>query len=173
MKIVPEQRPSLSKQDAIKLVQKTYPDFKIPSVFWLGIRGYWEDSLYPDAIFIVAKDEFIPFNANTNPLALQKGIYNLVPGVYPAYKFDKHKGAYIALCQRADKVTVVKDGKKLEGMYGINIHRGGSFGGSLSGSHTIPPSQWEDFITSSMRLARKYAPKTWDRDTYTYILVEI
>ena len=172
MKILPEQRPEITKKEALDLASTLCSRSKLPPIFWLGIRGYSKNSLYPDAICIVADDEFITFNGNTDPSLLQRGVYNLLPGVYHAYKFDNHKGAYMAFCQRAAHVDVVKNGKKESGMFGINIHRGGSFGGSLSGSHTIPPSQWEDFITSSMRLAKRY-DKDWASKTYTYILIEL
>ena len=58
----------------------------------------------------------------------------LVPGQYRSYKIDKHRGKYEALCQRAGKVKVYRDGnlddvydhdadKVHSGYYGINIHR--------------------------------------------------
>lgn len=62
----------------------------------------------------------------------------LVPGQYKAYKIDYHRGKYKALCQRAGKVKVYRDGnlddtydhdgeKIHEGYYGINIHRSSAY----------------------------------------------
>ena len=63
----------------------------------------------------------------------------LVPGQYPAYKLDLHRGKYLALCQRAAKVTVYRDRNRDstldwgsadiatgEGWFGINIHHAGN-----------------------------------------------
>ena len=130
-------------------------------------------AIYDDAIFIVANDEFISYNANCDPRRFSKGIASLKAGVWSAYKFDRHKGAYMALCQRMAKVTVMRDKEGDDtGMFGINIHRGGSFGTSSAGCQTIPPSQWEDFIATSMKLARKYDHEKWANATYTYVLLE-
>ena len=183
MKILPDKRPQITKDEVINLVRESHPQFTIPDIFWVGIRGYYkktmgndelnERALYDDAIFIVAKDEFISFNGNCDPSRFSKGIANLKPGIWPVYRFDKHRGTYIALCQRSGNVTVNRDGKGDDtGMFGINIHRGGNFGTSSAGCQTIPATQWEDFITSSMRLAKKYNPKSWDKATYTYVLLE-
>lgn len=62
----------------------------------------------------------------------------LVPGQYKAYKIDHHNGKYEALCQRAGKVKVYRDGnlddvydhdgdKIHQGYYGINIHRSSAY----------------------------------------------
>lgn len=183
MKIVPEKRPQMTRDEVLELVKRFHPDFKTCDLFWVGIRGYYKKTMgdpdqndraiYDDAIFIVGKDEFISFNANCDPRRFVKGIASLKTGVWPVYRFDKHKGAYIALCQRAGKVTVLRDNQGEDtGMFGINIHRGGNFGTSSAGCQTIPPSQWEDFITTSMKLARKYSPDKWATSAYTYILLE-
>lgn len=69
-----------------------------------------------------------------NPIQ-PKGTAILAPGQYEnAYKIDKHRGKYYALCQRLGKVQVIRDynrdsvldflsGVKTWGFYGINIHR--------------------------------------------------
>lgn len=62
----------------------------------------------------------------------------LVPGQYPAYKWDLHAGKYETLCQRASKVRVWRDNNKdnildfghdddhgIEGWYGVNLHHAG------------------------------------------------
>ena len=183
MKILPDKRPQMTKQEVLDLVLVTHPDYKIPDIFWVGIRGYYKKTMgnpdgndramYDDALFIVSKGEFVSFNGNCDPRRFTKGIASLKAGIWPVYKFDRHKDQYIALCQRGGKVTVVRDEKGEDtGMFGINIHRGGSYGTSSAGCQTIPPSQWEDFIGTSMRLARKYDVKNWDTGIYTYILIE-
>jgi hypothetical protein len=69
-----------------------------------------------------------------NPMNPQ-GTAILKTGQYrDAYRIDKHRGKYYALCQRNAKVTVVRDydrdavldfynGREETGMFGINIHR--------------------------------------------------
>lgn len=64
-----------------------------------------------------------------------KGTSILAPGQYRgAYKIDKHRGKYDALCQRNKVVKVYRDNNRDEiydykpesidtGMFGINIHR--------------------------------------------------
>jgi hypothetical protein len=66
----------------------------------------------------------------------RKGTAILVPGQYRgAYQIDKHRGKYLALCQRKP-VKVYRDNNKNqiydwdinsldEGMFGINIHKAG------------------------------------------------
>jgi hypothetical protein len=58
-----------------------------------------------------------------------------------AYRLDKHRGKYRALCQREGKVSVFRDSNKdeildkepesiVDGFFGINIHRATSVGSS-------------------------------------------
>ena len=68
-----------------------------------------------------------------------KGTAILAPGQYRgAYKIDKHRGKYDALCQRNKVVKVYRDNNRDEvydykpentdtGMFGINIHRSNEF----------------------------------------------
>lgn len=183
MKILPANRPQLTKEELMDMIHAAYPNFVAPDIFWAGIRGYYKKTLgdpnsndramYDDAIFIVGSQDFYTFNGNCDPARFQRGIATLKPGVWPVYKFDKHKGVYMALCQRAGKVTVTRDQKGEDtGMFGINIHRGGSYGTSSAGCQTIPPSQWEDFIGKSMFLARKYDVRNWANASYIYVLLE-
>ncbi len=74
-----------------------------------------------------------------NPLNPQ-GTAILKAGQYvDTYKIDKHRGKYYALCQRLNKVTVIRDydrdaildfnnGREQSGMFGINIHRAKKIG---------------------------------------------
>lgn len=68
-----------------------------------------------------------------------KGTAILAPGQYRgAYKIDKHRGKYDALCQRNKSVKVYRDNNRNKvydynpdtldiGMFGINIHRSNEF----------------------------------------------
>lgn len=72
-------------------------------------------------------------------LSNPKGTAILAPGQYRgAYKIDKHRGKYDALCQRNKAVKVYRDNNRDEvydykpetidtGMFGINIHRSNEF----------------------------------------------
>jgi hypothetical protein len=183
MKILPPNKPLLTKDELIKIIADAHPGYELPKICWVGIRGYYKKTMgspdgndraiYDDAIFILADNDYHTFNGNCDPARFQRGIASLRPGIWPVYKFDKHKGIYTALCQRAGKVTVCRDNKGDDsGMFGINIHRGGSYGTSSAGCQTIPPSQWDDFIDKSMVLAKKYIGNSWVSSTYTYILLE-
>lgn len=59
----------------------------------------------------------------------------LFPGQYSSYALDLHRGKYLAVCQRLDKVKVYRDANKNNrydaedtewGMFGINIHKAGT-----------------------------------------------
>lgn len=182
--IIPAARPKLSRKEALKLIKEAYPDFKLPDFFILGIRGYYLDTMgeagkndrniYDDAIFLIGKEDCIAFNGNTDPAAFRKAIAVLKPGIWPAYQFALHKSQYMALCQRGASVTVVRDGTGTDtGMFGINIHRGGNWGTSSLGCQTIPPPQWDEFITTAMGMAKKYYDKAYrSKSDYTYVLLE-
>lgn len=71
-----------------------------------------------------------------NPLNY-RGTAILVPGQYPVYAIDYHRGAYKALCQRRGPVKVYRDGNKdnilnydpktiQSGDFGINVHKSSS-----------------------------------------------
>lgn len=182
--ISPPFKPKMNKSELIQLIYTHYPDFNSPDFFIAGIRGYYKKTmgdpakndrnLYDDAIFLVGEDDFLPFNANTDPAAFKHGIANLKAGVWPVYKFDYHKGKQFAICQRAGKVTVIRDGKGEDtGMFGINIHRGGLFTTSSLGCQTIPRGQWPDFIKNAQILAEKYYGVDWGKKVYTYVLIEL
>lgn len=174
----------MTKAEVLALVAQNYPDFQVPDLFWVGIRGYYKKTMgdpskndraiYDDAIFMVGREEFVSYNGNCDPSRFAHGIANLKAGVWPVYRFDKHKGAYVALCQRAGKVTVIRDGKGEDtGMFGINIHRGAIIRTGSEGCQTIVPAQWDDFIGYGMKIARKYDTQNWANKTYTYVLIEI
>lgn len=125
----------------------------------VGIRGYYSDTfspsgnnidVYDDAIFLISKYGYYPFNANTDPSILRPKVARLKPGVWQ-YKLGTHNLSkpknrqYPALVQAAP-VTVFryKEGDD-SGWFGINIHKGSNNTTSSFGCQTIPPSQWGGF----------------------------
>lgn len=166
--MLPPSRPRLSSAELMQLLAPFAIDRAKYPLLIVGIRGYYADSLgkpgqndrgiYDDAIFLVSPNVMAAFNANTDPAKYRagsgtvaaKGMASLMPGFWPVYKFDLHKGRYLALCQRAGPVDVLRDGKveayEDRGNFGINIHRGGYSTTGSEGCQTIPPDQWPAFI---------------------------
>lgn len=148
----------------------------------VGIRGYYKQTMgdptkndrkiYDDALFIVAPECFMSFNANVDPGYFRKKIASLKTGVWK-YKLGIHglskpkKLQYEALVQAA-KVTVMRDEVGEDtGMFGINIHRGGNNSVSSLGCQTIVPAQWDSFIATVKSQLKKHNQKV-----VPYILVE-
>lgn len=180
---IPANRPQMKRIDLVAQINEKYPQYVLPDFLIVGIRGYYKKTLgdptkndrmiYDDAIFILHRNGLESFNANVDPGAFREGIANLVPGIYPVYKFSKHNGQYLALCQRAGNVTVQRDQKGLDtGRFGINIHKGGIYAVSSLGCQTIPRSQWDKFISDAQHLAQQYHGKDFLKETYTYILLQ-
>jgi hypothetical protein len=191
----PNSKPRLTQKElAEKLKPYSIDRAKYPLIV-VGIRGYYRDSLgalgvndrgiYDDALFIDGPETFASFNGNTDPSRYRpgegfaeatKGIATLNPGAWFVHRFDKHRGRYLALCQRAGKVTVTRDGKKENytdtGDFGINIHRGSYHGTSSLGCQTILPTQWDSFINLAVDLARRYHADNWRRAVIPYVLME-
>lgn len=180
---VPSRKPQMTKGELEARIKSEHPNFIVPDFLVVGIRGYYKKTMgnpslndrgiYDDAIFLMTKNSFKSFNANCDPAAFQKGIANLKNGIYPAYKFDLHKGKYLAICQRSANVTVLRDGKGEDtGMFGINIHCGGVNTTSSLGCQTIPPAQWDEFIKDAQVLARDAYGTDFKKHTITYLLLE-
>lgn len=114
----------------------------------VGVRDpSTEINKFDDRMVLVYRDESgrehaLEYTITTDPgeyytrtkLLNKAGAAILVPGQYvDAYKIDKHRGKYEALCQRGGKVRVWRDGNRddrldrsgttHEGWFGINIHR--------------------------------------------------
>lgn len=182
---------------------KSGPDKVDPSkeMVIVGIRGYFKKTMgdprkndrgiYDDALFIIGPHGYAAFNGNTDPAAYRagfgvgddKGIASLAPGVWRVYKFDDHKPTnkkqkpYPALCQRAGKVTVWRDSEdgayEDTGNFGINIHRGGIERVSSLGCQTIPPQQWDDFLSFAQEQAKAVSGGSeWMKRAYPYVLIE-
>lgn len=169
-----------NSKNILKFVPKKY--LSENKVFLVSVRGYFLDTMgekakndrgiYDDAIAIVSPRGVVTFNANTDPAKYKKGIANLNKGTW-LYKIGIHGLSkpkalqYTALVQ-ADKVTVHRDEQGNDtGWFGINIHKGGANSVSSIGCQTIPPSQWEAFISLVKSLMKEYGQKTIE-----YCLVE-
>lgn len=113
-----------------------------------------------------------------------KGTAILSPGQYRgAYKIDKHRGKYDALCQRNKPVKVYRDNNKDNvydyipanidtGMFGINIHRSNEFWTRATVDNYSAGCQvFNDpkEFTSFMKLVKKSASIYGNCFTYTLI----
>lgn len=195
--IVPEDRPRLSYSELLPKVKAAGLDVDKHPVFVAGIRGYYRKTMgdpggndrgiYDDAIFLVSPAFFGAYNGNTDPsrrkpgsgFGAAKGMARLKPGVWLVYRFDNHgskSGPYPAICQRAGKVTVIRDGVAGDyedaGNFGINIHRGAWAQTSSLGCQTISPAQWDSFIASAHDQARRFNGPNWKNVTIPYVLME-
>ncbi len=164
----------------------------------IGVRSpSRESNKFDDRLHCVFKDDFgcwidLCFKITTdaglywmhNPMKVT-GTAILVAGQYRgAYKIDKHRGSYDALCQRGAKVKIYRDDNKdeildhdpetiREGWYGINIHRASPSRESSTvekysaGCQVFSdPKEFDVF----MALCKKSA-EIWG-ETFTYTLIE-
>lgn len=164
---IPPNRPKLTRAD----LALWFPaSVNLKTVYIVGIRGYYANMIgrpnvndigaYDDAIIVVSPTTFRTFNANTDPSRFERAINpagkaQLNPGQY-RYRVGVHKagqpGEHLALIQ-ATPVSVSRlsaSGRVInpnhKGMFGINIHRGGTTTTGSEGCQTIPPGQWGEFI---------------------------
>jgi len=192
--IVPGSKPRLSAEELNARIAPFGVDRSRYPLIVVGIRGYYKDTMgapgvndrgiYDDAIFIDSPSGTIAFNGNTDPTSYRKGhgtagktngMASLMPGAWYVHKFAKHKGQYLALCQRAGSVTVMRDGDPPYqdiGDFGINIHGGGRNSTSSAGCQTIHPDQWDSFISTAVDQAKRYFGSEWQKTVISYILVE-
>lgn len=186
---VPSTKPRLSSAELLEKLAPFNLDLNKHKVIVVGIRGYYsklgaskknERGIYDDALFIYTPTTFASFNANTDPsymrkkTAKKKGMATLKAGAWFVHIFDKHKGQYLALCQRRGNVTVIRDGTpdtEDTGSFGINIHRGGYNGTSSEGCQTIHPSQWDSFISTAIDQAKRFYTTKWNTTVIPYILL--
>jgi hypothetical protein len=193
MSNMPEEKPRLSSTELRRRIEVFAIDRTQYPVVVVGIRGYYKNSmgapgvndrgLYDDAVFVDSPQATIAYNGNTDPSRYRpgfgtgatKGMASLNPGAWFVHRFDKHNGQYLALCQRAGKVTVTRDGNPPypgTGMFGINIHRGGYNGTSSEGCQTIHPLQWDSFIALAQDQVRRYFGPAWQKQVVPYVLLE-
>lgn len=188
-------KPRLSSQELEQRLQPFGLDRVKHPLIVVGIRGYYRDSMgapnvndrgiYDDAIFIHSPSVFAAYNGNTDPSTYRpghgtsestRGMASLKPGAWFVHQFALHKGKYMALCQRAGAVTVIRDGnppyEDTGDDFGINIHRGSYTKTSSEGCQTIHPDQWESFIALAKDQAKRYFGAAWESTTVPYILLE-
>lgn len=192
--MLPPSRPRLTEQSARAMLAQRFGDAPLAHpLIVVGFRGYYRDSMgapgrndrmiYDDAIGILTPNAFAMFNGNTDPngyrkgagTGSRKGMATLNAGWWPVYRFDLHRGKYLALCQRGGEVTVTRDGDppyQDTGEFGINIHRGGNTTTSSLGCQTIPPAQWPAFISLAEAEARRLFGDRWKRTNIPYALIE-
>ncbi|MEM6269868.1 MAG: hypothetical protein AAF998_10545 [Bacteroidota bacterium] len=121
----------------------------------VGIRSpFTRAGKFDDLLTVFYKDERGKWHFHAWAATLDPGLHYLhlplhhmgaailAEGQYvDAYAVDRHRGKYYALCQRRAPVTVIRDynrddvldfqnGKRMSGMYGINIHRTSYFNGT-------------------------------------------
>ena len=195
MSLLPPAKPKLSEKDLDALLKKHGVDRAKWPFLVFGIRGYYARSMgptrgndrgiYDDLIGLVTPNVTAFFNGNTDPSAVRrgrgtgaaKGMASLKPGFWPVYRFDLHRGQYLALCQRAGEVTVVRDGVpdyEDTGWFGINIHRGGVRGTSSEGCQTVPQQggQWDAFISLAVAEAKRMYGAKWRTTTVPFLLID-
>lgn len=193
MPMLPPERPRLGADALAARIAPFAIDRDRHPLVVVGIRGYYLDSMgapqvndrgiYDDALFIHTRQVTAAFNGNTDPSRYRagrgtgtaKGMAALKPGAWFVHRFDLHKGKYLALCQRAGPVTVIRDGNPPypdTGDFGINIHRGGYNTTSSLGCQTVHPDQWDSFIAMAADQAKRYFGATWKRQVVPYVLLE-
>jgi lysozyme len=194
MSLLPPDKPKLSDKDLSLLLRREKVDLARWPFLVFGIRGYYsrtmgptrgnDRGIYDDMIGLVTPNVTAFFNGNTDPSAVRrgrgtgaaKGMARLQPGFWPVYRFDLHRGQYLALCQRAGAVTVLRDGSpdyEDTGHFGINIHRGGVNGTSSLGCQTVPQQggQWDAFIALAVSEAKRMYGAKWRTTTVPYLLM--
>lgn len=139
----------------------------------------------------IAKWAYLVFKITTDPGTYwlknpmnSQGTAILKAGQYlDAYKIDKHRNKYYALCQRLKKVTVIRDydrdavldfnnGKEATGMFGINIHRALKTGSTYlvnkfsAGCQVFKNAQDFDFF---MKLCEVHKKIHGNKFTYTLV----
>ena len=143
-----EPTPNTGQEPAILgvLRAKGYTVFDDGQVNIIGVRSSNAiANSFDDEMHLVWKKG--SWNHKTYPCTCDPGTYYLehpmkvegtailCPGQYPVYKFDKHRGTYVTLCQRAGPVKCWRDNTKDSILdhtgdpsisWGINIHHAGT-----------------------------------------------
>jgi lysozyme len=157
--MIPKSRPQFTKAQ-VESYLGLYDLVKYP-VKILGVRGYYKTTMgdpekndvgiYDDALFVVSKNFFGSYNANTDPSKIFKDVAVLKPGGPYLYKIGMHnmKAPYEALRQYGN-VTVLRNGIPVTDSpshrFYIDIHKGGNSTTSSLGCQTICPPQWAGFL---------------------------
>jgi hypothetical protein len=186
--VKPNARPRLSTVELhARLAPFGIDRSKFPVVI-VGYRGYYKNSMgvpgkndigiYDDAVFIDSPNITAAFNANTDPSVLRPGMATVKSNmVFYAHTIDYHRGKnlpYLAVCQRAGSVRVIRAGNppyEDEGR-GCNIHRGGYQTTGSEGCTTVYPDQWDSFISAVVDQAKRYFGGKWKTSIIPYVILE-
>ena len=157
--MIPNSRPQWTKAQ-VESYLGLYDLVKYP-VKILGVRGYYKHTMgdpdqndvgiYDDALFVVSKNFFGSYNANTDPSRIFDDVAVLKAGGPYLYKIGMHnmKAPYEALRQYGN-VTVLRNGIPVTDSpshrFYIDIHKGGNSTTSSLGCQTICPPQWPGFL---------------------------
>lgn len=184
-------RPQWNRQKVTEVCNQQFElaKRKQSKVIWVGVRGYFMDSMgvidqndrgiYDDAFFLISPSYFQSFNANTDPsrkgtnpdtgkgyAVLQCGIWDYKIGIHGLSK--PRELQYEAFVQ-AKMVEIMRDGSNVieRGFFGINGHRGGEHGTSSLGCQTVIPSQYKEFFDNGKAQLIKY-----EQNIIPYVLIE-
>jgi len=176
----PASKPKATRE----LIEKLLPTNR-KRVTVVAVRAYRSETMgkpgndvnmYDDAFFIVTQEHFSAWNGNTDPTRYgwnpnaDKYMARLKLGHYMFIR-RMHRGKYLAFGQGENLVTVQRiksDGSvamEEEGLFGIDLHKGGVNGTSSEGCLTLPASDWPAFDKTLSGLLN---PK----ESFSLILVE-
>lgn len=166
---IPQSRPKASLSVVMAAAKAEWEKTNttpLPSLFVLGVRGYYDSTIgeagndinaYDDAFFIISPLSMTSWNGNTdptrygvNPRADGKCMARLKTGCW-TMRPRMHRGKYQAYGQEESPVTVERIrangsiSRTETGCFGIDLHLGGINGTSSEGCQTVPPDQWEKF----------------------------
>lgn len=140
----------------------------------IGIRGFAFNGnfrgIYDDAMFVMTTDSITSYLANVDPSLYKDGVASLTCGVWQFKEglHGYHTGKpYPALIQASDFIITRDGSAEYQGMFAINIHKGGITTTGSEGCQTIHPLQWDDFIKQVYDLMAQF-----QMDRINYILVD-
>lgn len=160
----------------------------------MGKKGQNDHGVFDDAIMLHSLNVYMACNGNVDPTAQPgavTGRAKLTSGFWPMWKLDKHRGKYLAFCQRAAECVVYRDntedfmagtihskygrclGKGLwKGYFGINGHMASETYTSSEGCQTVPKSQWDALIAVGIAEAKRFWGAKWQQGVIPYVLFD-
>ena len=169
-------KPKFERAKILALLAQHNIDLAKEQVVLIGMRaGKNKIGVFDDSFCWITPDLCEGFNGNCDPSTEQQGRANLKAGLW-RYQMGMHNGTHLPpyeAFRQAAPVTVMRwDEKKGTasipdtGMFGINIHHGGS-GTSSLGCQTVPMEQWPEFKNLGYKLLQKAGKKD-----FAYLLVD-
>jgi len=162
----------------------------------IGIRNLQgRPNYFDDIMMVIYRDNHKRWRVDSYQVTTDPGVYwlkkpmnvngtaILCPGQYGgAYKIDKHRGKYDALCQRSGPITVWRDNNrdshhdldddtKDTGYFGVNIHKAGRDSSQVdkwsAGCQVFKnEGDFNEFMTTMRTGAARFGNK------FTYTLLE-